>query len=75
MGFLQMLIQKKSILFIVLTLLGSAGVFTYLYFVGFAEPAERGSLWLPKLIIFLVLLITLIIRFKFENGENKKERG
>ncbi len=66
MGFLQMLIQKKSILFIVLTLLGSAAVFTYLYFVGFAEPAERGSLWLPKLIIFLLLLITLIIRFKIK---------
>ncbi len=66
MGFLQMLIQKKSILFIVLTLLGSAAVFTYLYFVGFAEPAQRGSLWLPKLIIFLLLLITLIIRFKIK---------
>ncbi len=75
MGFLQMLIQKKSILFIVLTLLGSAAVFTYLYFVGFAEPAERGSLWLPKLIIFLLLLITLIIRFKIKTRENKKERG
>ncbi|GEM_PF-1326636 len=74
MGFLQFLIQKKGILFIILTLLGSAVVFTYIYFVGFAEPAERGSLLLPKLIIFLVLFITLIIRFKMDQGKNQKER-
>ncbi len=75
MGFLQMIIQKKSVLFVILTLAGAAAVLVYLYFVGFAEPAERGSLWLPKLVIFLVLLIGLVIRFRMDRGEKKTERG
>lgn len=71
MGFWQVLIQKKSILFILLTLLGAVCVFAYIYLVGLTEPAERGSLWLPKLIIFLALLFSLIIRFQVDRFKNK----
>jgi len=73
MDLLRSLLGKRSILFLVFTLIGACCVFAYIYFVGFDAPAERGSFFWPKLVVFLVLLLSLIYRFK-KQGETEERR-
>ncbi len=75
MNVIKWLLERKGLVFILLTILGSLVVLTHIYFFGFTTRLESDDLTLPKAILFLILLITLIVRVIIDSRNRKSDEN